>query len=470
MWVGLIPPHLVFGAYNNPVRYRAKLSFSVINDSCDVKQLEIWLPKILQWENQKDIRIHRITPAVEIDTFDQERLNGIYYWKFENNPLEGSTLTVSVDFSFTCYETNFQVDPQQVGSYDTESDLYRKYTQSEPYIEAGDERIRKVAHQIVGREQNYYLKARKIYDWVLQHLDYRFVPGLKGALYALEHRHGECGDYSALFVALCRAVGIPSRPVIGMWATPFHEPHVWAEFYLPRYGWVPVDASHADGWGQTDYYFGNLDNRRVTFSKGYNIRLNLEIPIETLPLFQLGAWWFEGEETGISDRISFSIAGKQIAVNEAHQLYSNETCGLELRLPINWEITNQGGTERYAFCLEMWNNHRDSRIYLYAREWRENEPKRTPAEITEKDIDFFRKNSPHFILLHQGPEKFRNLTGYGFLALMSSYGIGNHYSRYVYFTKEDLIFWLILQSTAENFECDNSDFIKMGNNLRIIKK
>ena len=47
--------------------------------------------------------------------------------------------------------------------------------------------------------------------------------------------------------------------------------HFWAEFYLPRFGWLPVDINYGDEpWGikETNFYFGNMDNLHIAFSKG----------------------------------------------------------------------------------------------------------------------------------------------------------------------------------------------------------
>ena len=67
---------------------------------------------------------------------------------------------------------------------------------------------------------------------------------------------GDCGAYSALFTAVCRANGIPAREVWGVvkattrFAPPGHlASHVWAEAYLDGPGWVPVEPQNANGLG-----------------------------------------------------------------------------------------------------------------------------------------------------------------------------------------------------------------------------
>jgi transglutaminase-like putative cysteine protease len=68
---------------------------------------------------------------------------------------------------------------------------------------------------------------------------------------------GRSADINGLFVAICRAIGIPARCVYGLRVGPSRlfrslgltsddatrGQHVRAEFYVPGYGWIPVDPS-----------------------------------------------------------------------------------------------------------------------------------------------------------------------------------------------------------------------------------
>jgi hypothetical protein len=117
-----------------------------------------------------------------------------------------------------------------------------------------------------------------------------------------EYYEGACNQYSALFVALCRAVGIPARCVSGYigW-NPWVEPndakatypfetklspdglaatqlygklgsHMWCEFFIPNYGWIPADAQRN--------IFGHQDNRLWIKYKGRDIQLGPYAPQE----------------------------------------------------------------------------------------------------------------------------------------------------------------------------------------------
>jgi transglutaminase-like putative cysteine protease len=95
---------------------------------------------------------------------------------------------------------------------------------------------------------------------------------------------GDCGTQSMLFSALCRSTGIPARAAGGYQLAPgLAGTHFWAEFYLPAYGWIPVDVTIAESsdwsWNATDaerdtfkgYYFGNLDPYRLTMQNDVDV-------------------------------------------------------------------------------------------------------------------------------------------------------------------------------------------------------
>ena len=275
----------------NPKSYLATYSVTITNISARMDTLEIWIPRPIEWDSQKDVKIEEVIPSPTRAYSDPVHQNGIYYWKFQNKPKKGASMTVSEQFTFTAYDLIYDIDPGCVGQYDTGSQLYRTYTKSDELIEADDPAIRAKAQQIVGDETNPYKKARLIYDWVLDHMRYQLIEGLGGARFAFKRGYGECGDYTALFCALLRAVGVPARPVVGYWAESGQPTHVWAEFYLPSYGWVPADPSIGDE-GDPNSYFARLDaSNRLIFSKGFNIRLSSD---HTTDLFQTFYWWWQG--------------------------------------------------------------------------------------------------------------------------------------------------------------------------------
>jgi len=62
----------------------------------------------------------------------------------------------------------------------------------------------------------------------------------------LLNRHGSCRDYTVLFMAACRSLGLAARFVSGyLFGNPQqeHELHAWAEVYLPGAGWRGYDPT-----------------------------------------------------------------------------------------------------------------------------------------------------------------------------------------------------------------------------------
>lgn len=122
-------------------------------------------------------------------------------------------------------------DPQKLRQIDRKS-----FLQPDPLIESEDPGIRALAEKLT--EKTTAQTARKIFDWVSDHIEYSgYVKRNRGARYALVRRRGDCTEYASLFVALCRANGIPARPVGGFicprsMAVNINDYHNWAEFYL----------------------------------------------------------------------------------------------------------------------------------------------------------------------------------------------------------------------------------------------
>jgi transglutaminase-like putative cysteine protease len=64
---------------------------------------------------------------------------------------------------------------------------------------------------------------------------------------ALKLARGVCQDQAHVFIACCRARGIPARYVSGYvhpGDAPHAASHAWADAYLPEQGWISIDVTH----------------------------------------------------------------------------------------------------------------------------------------------------------------------------------------------------------------------------------
>lgn len=160
---------------------------------------------------------------------------------------ENQIVSVELNYYVLSFSTRYTIDSTLIADYNRSSNLYTKYTQPEALIQSGDPKIVSKAQSLVGNESRVHEKVSKIYNFVISHLRYAVQDEERGAVWALENGVGDCSEYSYLFVALCRAGGIPARVQAGF---AFHsvgesleDGHMWAEYYLENYGWIPVDAT-----------------------------------------------------------------------------------------------------------------------------------------------------------------------------------------------------------------------------------
>ena len=295
--------------YTNPITHRITRTLTIQNETAHIDRIKVWMPLVVEWDSQRSMVTEGTTPSPNNMWMDPQYGSGVLFWEFRGEPDRGSSLIITDQFVYTCYEVNYDIDMDKIGTYDKLDTDYVLFTSSGKYLEANDANIVETSKEIVGNEANPYVAAKSIYDWVINHMTYQLVGGLKGAKFAYENGYGECGDYSALFVALCRANGIPARPVIGRWATSeAGDWHVWAEFYLPGYGWIPVDPTIADRTGMLLDNFGHLDNARLIFNKTYNMVLHPEPHFlsSEVGFLQTLEWEYHGISGTIKLALSYS--------------------------------------------------------------------------------------------------------------------------------------------------------------------
>lgn len=183
--------------------------------------------------------------------------------------------------------------PEKEASWDPAD--YRRYLM--PTSLAPDTNpVKELAGRITAGKSAMRDKSKAIFDWVCENM-YR-DPETQGCgkgdvCRLLDKRGGKCADIHSVFVALARASGIPCREVFGIRLgkkdrediTGAH--HCWAEFYLPGYGWVPVDPADVLKLRLTEkadlndprvvqareYFWGGIDPYRVKLSIGRDLTL-----------------------------------------------------------------------------------------------------------------------------------------------------------------------------------------------------
>jgi hypothetical protein len=81
-----------------------------------------------------------------------------------------------------------------------------KYDITNPYIQ-------KIVKDVVGPETNLYWKARKLFQYLIENMEYQLSGGWNTAPTVLKRGNGSCSEYSFSYISLCRAAGVPARYV-----------------------------------------------------------------------------------------------------------------------------------------------------------------------------------------------------------------------------------------------------------------
>jgi hypothetical protein len=168
------------------------------------------------------------------------------------------------------------------------NEVDRRYLLPEPEIESAAKPIVDLATELSAKEPYPLDKAVKLFDYVNAKIQYQFNDATAhSALRTLRRGTGDCEDFSLLYIALCRAAGLPARFVNGFRFDPTTLKikdssdlnqcgHAWVEINLPGIGWIPVEPTYiysVNGVRQVNYdFFGKLrdDDRHLLFNYSHD--------------------------------------------------------------------------------------------------------------------------------------------------------------------------------------------------------
>jgi len=197
-----------------------------------------------------------------------DKIDNTFYKFYLGKINNGSSKSVKVLYDVSMAEFDLKDDIINPEAYD--KDIYEKelkqYTKSSKYIDSDNEAIKETVEQVVGAETMPYKVAEKLYNYVVQKLEYDYgklaqrSSGKFGesnkASEILNLDKGVCEDYSIFYAALCRAAGIPAKYVAGVpirsiayeESNEIANGHAWNVINLPGLGWIPIDATAEEGF------------------------------------------------------------------------------------------------------------------------------------------------------------------------------------------------------------------------------
>jgi len=118
-------------------------------------------------------------------------------------------------------------------------------------IPADDKSVANKAREIAGNDRDAWSVARKLADWTFKNLTWKRTD-YADAAQTLATREADCYEFSKLYVAMARSLGLPARVVSGMaYSEGSFGGHAWVEVYIgdwieidPTWGTSYVDATH----------------------------------------------------------------------------------------------------------------------------------------------------------------------------------------------------------------------------------
>lgn len=242
-------------------------------------ELKFWLPAAESNEAQEVRLVKTLSPVPVEMRKEKEYGNSIFFGRMKAPAKE---VEIDLRYQVTRYEKVGNIAGRNPFTPASPGELARSLASDR--LVPLDEKVRKLAAEVTRGKTTPLAKSRAIYDFVTDSLTYDKSGagwGRGDIHHACDIRRGNCTDFHALFIGLCRASGIPARFIIG-----FSIPdgkregeiggyHCWAEFYIDGRGWIPVDASEASkNRAKKEYYFGNLCQNRVEFTHGRDVLLD----------------------------------------------------------------------------------------------------------------------------------------------------------------------------------------------------
>src|SRR6185503_6153399 len=215
-----------------------------------------------------------------------------------------------------------------------------EYLKATPEFAVDDQQVKDQARKIAGDDRDAWSVARKLADWTYKNLEWKYVQTASAAQ-TLATREADCSEFSALFVAMARSLGLPSRTVRGLaFSGQSFGGHAWVEVWVGK--WIELDPT----WG-TDFvdatHIRDASNALVT-SAGLNL-IELEV-VET----RRAVSDFQKSPSALVQHLLKAIPGK--AQSDLEAAIDLETLTDEFMGAGAWSRLNDGERE------QMWSAYR----------------------------------------------------------------------------------------------------------------
>ncbi|MGM0482866.1 MAG: transglutaminase-like domain-containing protein [Patescibacteria group bacterium] len=260
---------MIYSPKDLKIKYEADLKSSEPNS------VRAWMA-IPQNSSKQKVKNLLVSPEPEME-YKDEKGNKILYFNFKDQ----DSIKIEMEIGMTLWKERVDFKIEDFRIPDRSSRIFKSYTKSEKFIEQ-NRKIKDLTERIVGEGNDIYSRIRSIFDFTVENFQYCYPVKKRGVNNLnLDDLKGDCGEYSSLFVAMCRSLGIPAINLTGFVIFPKERSvieHGWASVYLEPKGWMDFDTQYASLEKNRDRYFAQRDEYRIVFTDGFNVPLKPSIP------------------------------------------------------------------------------------------------------------------------------------------------------------------------------------------------
>jgi hypothetical protein len=295
---------------SNPKKYHVTTKVIISNTGYSLSKLAVMLP-YPQTNQYQDISNYSFNGAQILPAGND------HYLRFnltDKVPVPGEKKEFTVEYDATVYDVSSPILKEPFPSLLPlkNKQAFREYlgesgsqiNLDNPVIIANGNRIWK---ETGGNLLQY---AKKCYEYVAK--SYKYCnpnTGLYPLHSLMSNGGGDCGNLSSIFISMLRYKDIPARHLIGAVAEAGF--HVWSDFYLENYGWIPVDVTFKNGDPKHDFFGQLKSDHRIIFNRNINQIYTKEPGTDYQnTLLQDYHWWIwgEGDASKITSDYKISIS------------------------------------------------------------------------------------------------------------------------------------------------------------------
>lgn len=251
------------------------IKYEALFKSSGKNSIKAWMA-VPQNSTKQKIKSIAIFPSPKSEYKDSKG-NKILYFNFKDK----DEIKIEMKINATLWKESIDCKEKKFFTPHQSSKILKKYTKNEKFIEKTN-KIKNITQSITSRNNDNYLNIKNIFDFIVNNFHYCYPVNKRGVKNLNFNKlKGDCGEYSSLFVAMCRVLNIPAKNLTGFVIFQKEKTiteHGWASIYSKPNGWIDFDTQYASLEKNRYKYFGNREEYRIVFTNGFNVPLKPTIP------------------------------------------------------------------------------------------------------------------------------------------------------------------------------------------------